>query len=117
MGSTHKVEAKETCVLFVKVPQAFAAADRWKAFTKNPKHAIAAWSSSHHVQLTDSWKWAEERSANDARHVFGIVRILKADASTLLALSGNAGVFVFHCGGQRENITINWVDRLPIKGD
>ena len=115
--SAYKVEVKETCILFVKVPQLFTSPEKWKAFTKNPKHAIATWASSHHVQLTDSWKWAEEKTANDARQVYGILRTPKADAPTLLALSGNAGVFVFPPAGQRENVTVQWVDRIAKESD
>ena len=117
LGKTHKVEAKETGILFVKIPQAFVPAEKWKAFTKNPKHAVAAWASGHHVQLSDSWKWAEEKAANNARQVFGIVRLPKNDIPTLLAASGQAGVFAYPPSGQRENVTVQWVDRLPKEAD
>ena len=59
-----KVEARETGVLFAKVPQAFCPADRWKSFLQRPKSAIASWTAEHHIQLTDSWQWAEEQNAN-----------------------------------------------------
>ena len=100
-----------TGVLFVKVPQAFASADRCQAFSKSPKLAIATWATGHHVQLTDSWNWAEEQAANGAKQVFGILRAPLSDLPTLLAKSGEAGVFVLPPAGQREKVVVEWVDR------
>ena len=34
LGKTHKVEAKETGILFVKIPQAFVPAEKWKALPR-----------------------------------------------------------------------------------
>ena len=103
---SKQVESKVTGVLFVKVPQAFASADRWQAFSKSPKLAIATWATGHHVQLTDSWNWAEEQAANGAKQVFGILRAPLSDLPTLLAKSGEAGVFVLPPAGQREKVAI-----------
>ncbi|CAE7236888.1 unnamed protein product [Symbiodinium microadriaticum] len=117
IGSSHRVEAKETGVLFVKVPQAFVSKDQWSAFIKNPRHAIAAWASRRHVQLTDSWKWSEEKLGNNATQIFGIIRAPKADLPTLLGCAGVDGVFTFPPSGQKERVTIEWIDRLPKESD
>ncbi|CAE7305654.1 Otud3, partial [Symbiodinium microadriaticum] len=117
IGSSHRVEAKETGVLFVKVPQAFVSKDQWSAFIKNPRHAIAAWASRRHVQLTDSWKWSEEKLGNNATQIFGIIRAPKADLPTLLGCAGVDGVFTFPPSGQKERVTIEWIDRLPRESD
>ena len=114
---SKQVESKVTGVLFVKVPQAFASADHWQAFSKSPKLAIATWATGHHVQLTDSWNWAEEQAANGAKQVFGIVRAPLSDLLTLLAKSGDAGVFVLPPAGQREKVVVEWVDRRPKESD
>ena len=74
IGSAHRVEAKETGVLFVKVPQSFVSNDQWNSFIKNPRCAIAAWASKRHVQLTDSWKWSEEEIGNNATQIFVLLR-------------------------------------------
>ena len=117
IGSSHRVEAKETGVLFVKVPQAFVSKDQWSAFIKNPRHAIAAWASRRHVQLTDSWKWSEEKLGNNATQIFGIIRAPKADLPTLLGCAGVDGVFTFPPSGQKEHVTIEWIDRLSKESD
>ena len=112
-----KVEARETGVLFAKVPQAFCPADRWKSFLQRPKSAIASWTAEHHIQLTDSWQWAEEQNANGARQVFGILRAPTKDLPALLSLSGHGGVFVFPPGSNKERITVEWIDRLSKETD
>ena len=103
IGSAHRVEAKETGVLFVKVPQSFVSKDQWNSFIKNPRHAVAAWASRRHVQLTDSWKWSEEEIGNNATQIFGIIRAPKADLPTLLGCAGVEGVFLLsHPAGRRS---------------
>ena len=114
---SKRVESKVTGVLFVKVPHAFASSERWQAFSKSPKLAIATWATSHHVQLTDSWNWAEEQTANGAKQVFGVLRAPLSDLPTLLAKSGEAGVFVVPPAGQREKVVVEWVDRHSKESD
>ncbi|CAE7488209.1 unnamed protein product [Symbiodinium sp. CCMP2592] len=112
-----KVEARETGVLFVKVPQAYCSADVWTGFLQRPKSAIASWAAGHHVQLTDSWQWAEEKLSNGTRQVFGILRAPTRDHPTLLGLAGHGGVFVFPPGSQKEKVTIEWIDRVTKESD
>ena len=112
-----KVEARDTGVLFVKVPQAFCPADKWKSFLQRPKSAIAAWTATNHVQITDSWSWSEEKLPSGAHQVFGILRAPTKDLPALLGLSGHSGVFVFPPGSMKERITVEWLDRLPKEAD
>ncbi|CAE7774466.1 unnamed protein product [Symbiodinium sp. CCMP2592] len=51
------------------------------------------------------------------RQVFGVLRAPKADIPTLLSRAGEGGVFVYPPAGQRENVVVEWIDRLPKEAD
>ena len=103
-------------MLFVKVPQAFVSKDQWSAFIKNPRHAIAAWASRRHVQLTDSWKWSKRNLATTPRRSLASFARPKADLPTL-GCAGVDGVFTFPPSGHKEHVTIEWIDRLSKESD
>ena len=68
---SKQVESKVTGVLFVKVPHAFASADRWQAFSKSPKLAIATWGEPcANIGPCRSWQQAWVEEADHGRDPF-----------------------------------------------
>eukprot|EP00439_Symbiodinium_sp_Y106_P010561 s8208_g1.t1 len=88
------ITPKATTVLFVKVPQAFAPSAVWKGFIERPQKQIALWTAQHHVLCIDCFAFAEEQLKGGHKQVYGVIRVAVADSSTLLAASGEQGIFV-----------------------
>ena len=99
------------------MPKQYTSDQLWSSFCKNASKTIATWAADRHVQPLDSFNWAEEkqRTGGQELQVFGIMRIPKKDMSTLLAVSGQQGVFIEPCRSQAPRIKITWIER--VKGE
>ena len=112
-----KVAPLQSIAVYVRVPKQYASDQLWSSFCKNASKTIATWAADRHVQPLDSFNWAEEkqRTGGQELQVFGIMRIPKKDLSTLLAVSGQLGVFIEPCRSQAPRIKITWIER--VKGE
>ena len=63
---------------------------------RQPARAVAAWAASHHVALADSWGWVEEKpkGSKSGVQMFGLARLAAADIISLMAMSGQGGIFL-----------------------
>ena len=108
----QKVATKATAVLFVKVPKAFAEAAFWKSFVEKPQRQVAQWTAARHVLCIDCFNWAEEQLQGGRRQVHGVIRVAQADVSTLLAYSGEQGVFLQQPRDQVKGQHVEWSERV-----
>ena len=110
-SAPQKVATKATAVLFVKVPKAFAEAAVWKNFVEKPQRQIAQWTAARHVLCIDCFNWAEEQIQGGRRQVHGVIRVAQADVSTLLAYSGEQGIFLQQPRDQVKGQHVEWAER------
>ena len=89
-----KVAPVETCVISIRIPEAYLSPEKWKSFRANPTRAIAKWAAGQKVLLSDTWSWLEESHGRSGRQLFGKARIPKKDLTSLLAASGREGAFL-----------------------
>ena len=83
-------------VVYFKVPKVYLSEEGWKKFSSQPARAAAAWAASHHVALADSWGWVKEKpkGSKSGVQMFGLARLAIADITSLMAMSGQGGIFV-----------------------
>ena len=112
-----KVAPLQSVAVYVRVPKQYVSEQIWTSFCKNASKTAATWAADRHVQPLDSFNWAEEkhRTGGQELQVFGIMRIPQKDMSTLLAVSGQQGVFIEPCRSQAPQIKISWVEK--VKGE
>ena len=112
-----KVAPLQSVTVYVRVPKQYVSEQLWTNFRKNASKAAATWAADRHVQPLDSFNWAEEkqRTGGQELQVFGIMRVPKKDMSTLLAVSGQQGVFIEPCRSQAPRMKISWIER--VKGE
>ena len=112
-----KVAPLQSIAVYVQVPKQYASDQLWSSFCKNASKTAATWAADRHVQPLDSFNWAEEkqRAGGQELQAFGIMRVPKKDMSTLLAVSGQQGVFIEPCRSQAPRIKISWIER--VKGE
>ena len=112
-----KVAPLQSVAVYVRVPRQYASDQTWASFCKHASKTAATWAAHRHVQPLDSFNWAEEkqRTGGQELQVFGIMRVPKKDLSSLLAVSGQQGVFIEPCRSQAPRIKITWIER--IKGE
>ena len=112
-----KVAPLQSVAVYVRVPKQYVNEHHWMSFCKNASKAAATWAADRHVQPLDSFNWAEEkqRTGGQELQVFGIMRVPKKDMSTLLAVSGQQGVFIEPCRSQAPRMKLSWIER--IKGE
>ena len=115
-STPQKVATKATAVLFVKVPRAFTEGSLWKNFVEKPQRQIAQWTAARHVLCIDCFQWAEEQLQGGRRQVHGVIRVAQADVSTLLAHSGEQGIFVQLPRGKVVGQHVEWAERIT-KGE
>ena len=111
-STPQKVATKATAVLFVKIPKAFTEGSLWKSFVERPQRQIAQWTAARHVLCIDCFQWAEEQLQGGRRQVHGVIRVAQADVSTLLAHSGEQGIFLQQ---PRDKVTgqhVEWAERI-----
>ena len=109
-----KVAPLQSVAVYVRVPKQYASEQTWANFRKNASKSAATWAADRHVQPLDSFNWAEEkqRTGGQELQVFGIMRIPLKDLSTLLAVSGQQGVFIEPSRSQAPRIKISWIERI-----
>ena len=109
-----KVAPLQSVTVYVRVPKQYASDQTWVNFRKNASKTAATWAADRHVQPLDSFNWAEEkqRTGGQELQVFGVMRIPGSDMSTLLAVSGQQGVFIEPCRSQAPRIKISWIERI-----
>ena len=109
-----KVAPLQSVAVYVRVPKQYASEQTWANFRKNASKTAATWAADRHVQPLDSFNWAEEKQKTGGQElqVFGIMRIPSKDMSTLLAVSGQQGVFIEPCRSQAPRIKISWIERI-----
>ena len=112
-----KVAPLQSVAVYVRVPKQYASDQTWASFCKNASKTAATWAADRHVQPLDSFNWAEEkqRTGGQELQVFGIMRVPKKDLSSLLAVSGQQGVFIEPCRSQAPRIKITWIEK--VKGE
>ena len=115
-STPQKVATKATAVLFVKVPRAFTEGSLWKNFVEKPQRQIAQWTAARHVLCIDCFQWAEEQLQGGRRQVHGVIRVAQADVSTLLAHSGEQGIFVQLPRDKVVGQHVEWAERIT-KGE
>ena len=83
-------------VVYFKIPKVYLSEEGWKKFSSQPARAAAAWAAAHHVALADSWGWVEEKpkGSKSGVQMFGLARLATADITSLMAMSGQGGVFI-----------------------
>ncbi|CAE7464425.1 unnamed protein product, partial [Symbiodinium pilosum] len=111
---TFAVVRKPSAVLHVRVPQAFATDQLWKQFLKNPSRVVMQWLSNLHINALDAWGWKEEQ-VDKGSQLYGLIRILEPDITSVLALSGRDGIFLeltreSSSGQPKVAVKVNWVD-------
>ena len=111
LTTSAKITAKESAILYIKIPQEFVSGDVFRKFGSSPRAQIAQWAAAQRVQLIDTFKWTEELLPGDRRQVFGIVKVSAADAPTLLAQSGSGGVFVQAPRDKASSQYVQWIER------
>ena len=116
-SSPIKVAPLQSVAVYVRVPKQYASEQLWASFCKQASKTAATWAADRHVQILDSFNWAEEkqRTGGQELQVFGILRVPKKDMSTLLAVSGQLGVFIEPCRSQAPRMKISWIER--VKGE
>ena len=112
-----KVAPLQSIAVYVRVPKQYASDQTWANFCKNASKTAAAWAADRHVQPLDSFNWAEEKQCTGGQELqgFGIMRVPKKDMSSLLAVSGQQGVFIEPCRSQAPRIKISWIEK--VKGE
>ncbi|CAE7725663.1 CYCL [Symbiodinium sp. CCMP2592] len=104
-----KVVPASTSVVYFKVPEMYMTPDKFKHWKNNPSRAASSWASSHQITLSDTWGWVEEQQAGkQGLQLFGIARLLDAELSSLVAVSGRDGVFVDVPRGKLVS-TVQWL--------
>ena len=111
-SAPQKIATKATAVLFVKVPKTFTEGTVWQKFVEKPQRQIAQWTAAHHVLCIDCFNWAEEQLQGGRRQVHGVIRVAQADVSTLLAHSGEQGIFLQQPRDQVTGQHVEWAERL-----
>ena len=111
-STPQKVATKATAVLCVKIPKAFAEGTVWKNFVEKPQRHIAQWTAARHVLCIDCFNWAEEQIQGSRRQVHGVIRVAQADVTTLLAHSGEQGIFLQQPRDQVRGQHIEWAERV-----
>ena len=114
-----KVAPLQSVAVYVRVPRQYASEQLWTSFCKNASKMAAAWAADRHVQILDSFNWAEEKQRTGGRElqVLGILRVPKKDMSTLLAVSGQLGVFIEPCRSQAPRMKISWIEKVRSETD
>ena len=116
-SSPIKIAPLQSVAVYVRVPKQYASDQLWASFCRQANKTAANWAADRHVQILDSFNWAEEkqRTGGQELQVFGILRIPQKDMSTLLAVSGQMGVFIEPCRSQAPRMKIAWIER--VKGE
>lgn len=111
-GQTAKINKKPTAVVHVKLFPQFFEKDDWTTVLNAPIRFFHDWLGKHHVKAIDSWGWSLERpSSSNSAKLFGLVRIAEDEVESLLASSGDGGVFLSPAKDVKITPTaIEWVE-------
>jgi len=111
-GQTAKISKKPTAVVHVKLFQQFFEKDAWTTVLNAPIRFFHDWLGKHHVKAIDSWGWSLERpSSSNSAKLFGLVRIAEEDVESVLAFSGDGGVFLSPAKDVKITPTdVEWVE-------
>ena len=111
-GQTAKISKKPTAVVHVKLFQQFFEKDAWTTVLNAPIRFFHDWLGKRHVKAIDSWGWSLERpSSSNSAKLFGLVRIAEEDVESVLAFSGDGGVFLSPAKDVKITPTeVEWVE-------
>ena len=111
-GNTATISKTPTAVIHVKLFQQFFDKDVWTKVQNAPIRFFHDWLGKHHAKAIDSWGWQQERPASgNSGKMFGLVRIAAKDVESILAVSGDDGVFLSPAKDVKIPPTdIEWVD-------
>ena len=105
-----KLDVVKNEVVFVRFLQRYMEKEAWSAAAKQPQRAFLEVVAKHHVKVLDSWGWLLEGVAGGpTQQVFGKCRLAAKDVQTLLAASGQGGVFFEPCKSyDMPAVTTEW---------
>ena len=106
-----QIATKATQVISVRVPSLFMEREKWDMFAKNPSKSIVQWCGDHHVQTIDTFAWKEEQDQRMGRQLYGLVRLLQVDVTTILRASGHGGIFIEDIS-RKTRAAVEWISRI-----